>query len=136
MAETLGSTTALLAMEVPEPDKSAGGRPQPHDLRVSLNLAATAKSLVISKLHYNAKAAPTWVLTSANLCDRARGRKKYLRGNLSSVYAAAVRPRFRSRPTTKNAVWAMLRASFSAIESTALFCTQVTSAVVPTGRVL
>jgi hypothetical protein len=45
-----------------------------------------------------------------------------------------VGPRFRSRPTTKNGVSAMLRASFSAIESMALFCTQVTSAVAPAGR--
>ncbi len=43
-------------------------------------------------------------------------------------------PRFRSRPTTKNGVSWMLQASFSAMESIALFCTHVTSAAVPAGR--
>ena len=43
-------------------------------------------------------------------------------------------PRFRSRPTTKNGVSRMLQASFSAMESMALFCTHVTSAVAPVGR--
>ncbi len=54
--------------------------------------------------------------------------------HLFKVWAAATAPRFFSLPRTKTGVTSMLLASFSAIESTALFCTQVTRATSAVGR--